>query len=78
MDSESGENEKLIDFYICEKGDVFVPAFGSRFYGSVAGRRIANGNAEIYVPSKNSSKSGDDVISPYVAKRSHFAYSCFC
>ncbi|KAL0337113.1 UNVERIFIED_CONTAM: protein MANNAN SYNTHESIS-RELATED 1 [Sesamum calycinum] len=78
MDSESHEYEKFIDFYMCTVGDVFVPAFRSRFYASVVGKRIADGNTQILLPAMNTTTSAADYISPYIAKKSHFAYSCFC
>ncbi|KAL0426647.1 UNVERIFIED_CONTAM: protein MANNAN SYNTHESIS-RELATED 1 [Sesamum latifolium] len=78
MDSESHEYEKFIDFYMCTVGDVFVPAFRSRFYASVVGKRIADGNTQILLPAINTTTSAADYISPYIAKKSHFAYSCFC
>ncbi|PIN13480.1 hypothetical protein CDL12_13897 [Handroanthus impetiginosus] len=78
LGSERSEYEKFIDFYICTQGDVFVPAFPSRFYASVVGKRVAYGNTQILVPAKNDSASATDYISPYIAKKSHFAYSCFC
>ncbi|KAL0333587.1 UNVERIFIED_CONTAM: protein MANNAN SYNTHESIS-RELATED 1 [Sesamum angustifolium] len=78
MDSESHEYEKFIDFYMCTVGDVFVPAFRSRFYASIVGKRIADGNIQILLPAMNTTTSAADYISPYIAKKSHFAYSCFC
>ncbi|KAL7133729.1 hypothetical protein ABFS83_12G159600 [Erythranthe nasuta] len=79
MDLKSREYEKFIDYYMCVEGDVFIPAFRGRFYGSVVGERIAYGNTQIFLPSKNtSSESAVDYISPYVSKKSHVAYSCYC
>lgn len=78
MDPDSVEYERLIDYYMCTQGDVFVAAYPSRFYESVVGKRIADDNTQIFVPTKNTSASVSDCISPYVAKRRHSAYSCFC
>ncbi|KAK4478831.1 hypothetical protein RD792_014332 [Penstemon davidsonii] len=78
MDSENHQYEKLIDFYICSQGDVFVPAIPSRFSVGVVGERIAIGKTQILIPSKNTSGFAADYISPYIAKKSHFANSCFC
>ncbi|KAI3447346.1 hypothetical protein Pfo_004011 [Paulownia fortunei] len=78
MDSESHEYEKFIDFYMCTLGDVFVPAFPSRFYATIVGKRIAYGNTQIFIPAKSTSASATEYTSPYIAKKSHFAYSCFC
>ncbi|KAI3443395.1 hypothetical protein Pfo_000060 [Paulownia fortunei] len=78
MDSESHEYEKFIDFYMCAQGDVFVPAFPSRFYAGVVGERIALGKTQIFLPAKKKSDSATDYISPYIAKKGHLAHSCFC
>ncbi|KAL3830146.1 hypothetical protein ACJIZ3_018948 [Penstemon smallii] len=78
VDSESREYEKFIDFYMCTQGDAFIPAFPSRFYEGVVGGRIALGKTQIFIPSKKISTSADDYIPPYIAKKTHFAHSCFC
>ncbi|CAK9146075.1 unnamed protein product [Ilex paraguariensis] len=80
LDSDSSEFEKVIDFYICSQSDVFVPAISGLFYSNVAGKRIASGKTQILVPANipGSSASAADFISPYVSKKNHLAYSCFC
>ncbi|CAA0821442.1 O-fucosyltransferase family protein [Striga hermonthica] len=78
MDMKSRELERYIDYYMCMQGDVFVPALPDRFYTSVVGERIRLGKTRILVPAKNTSESAADYVSPYVAKKSHFAYSCLC
>ncbi|KAL6560159.1 hypothetical protein OROHE_006397 [Orobanche hederae] len=78
MDLKSHGYEKYIDFYMCTQGDVFVPAFPSKFYDSVVGNRIGLGKTQIFLPADKSSESAADYISPYVAKKGHFAYSCLC
>lgn len=80
LDSDSSEFEKVIDFYVCSQSDVFVPAISGLFYSNVAGKRIATGKTEILVPAniKGDSASVADFISPYVSKKNHLAYSCFC
>ncbi|KAL2481810.1 O-fucosyltransferase family protein [Abeliophyllum distichum] len=72
------EYKKFIDFYICLQSDVFVPAYPSRFYASVVGMKIASGKTQILVPAERDSASANDYVSPYIAKKSHFAYTCFC
>ncbi|KAA8522733.1 hypothetical protein F0562_009105 [Nyssa sinensis] len=79
LNSESAEIEKVIDFHICSESDVFVPAFTGLFYANVAGKRIASGKTQIIVPSQRvTSSCATDYISPYISKKSHLAYSCFC
>ncbi|KAF8400233.1 hypothetical protein HHK36_013530 [Tetracentron sinense] len=80
LDSESFEFEKAMDFYICSQSDVFVPAISGLFYANVAGKRIASGRTQILVPADipGSSASASNFISPYVSKKNHLAYSCFC
>ncbi|XP_077238421.1 protein MANNAN SYNTHESIS-RELATED 1-like [Tasmannia lanceolata] len=80
LNSESSEFEKAIDFYICSQSDVFVPAISGLFYANVAGKRIASGRTQILVPAQipGSSASATDFVSPYVSKRNHLAYTCFC
>ncbi|EYU18195.1 hypothetical protein ABFS82_10G068300 [Erythranthe guttata] len=74
------ESRKTIDFYVCAQGDVFVPAYPSRFYEAVVGERIGLGKTQIFIPAEkdSNSDSATDYVSPYVANRSHFAHSCFC
>lgn len=75
----NSEYEKVIDFYICSESDSFVPAISGLFYANVAGRRIASGKTQILVPANvPGSASAQDFISPYVSKKNHLAYSCFC
>ncbi|KAL3644146.1 hypothetical protein CASFOL_012078 [Castilleja foliolosa] len=78
MDLKSRGYERYIDFYMCTQGDVFVPAFQSKFYESVVGKRIGLGKTQIFLPHKSTSELASDYISPYVANKSHFAYSCLC
>lgn len=79
LDPTSTDFEKLLDFYICSQSDVFVPAISGVFYANVAGKRIASGRTQILVPGKvTSSSSIEDFVSPYVSKKNHLAYSCFC
>ncbi|GLU17458.1 hypothetical protein SLE2022_338240 [Rubroshorea leprosula] len=80
LDSENSELEKVIDFYMCSQSDIFVPAISGLFYANVAGKRIASGKDQIIVPADISGTSVQitNYISPYVAKKNHLAYSCFC
>ncbi|CAM8923291.1 unnamed protein product [Rhodiola kirilowii] len=81
MLGKSSEYEKIIDFYICTESDVFVPAISGFFYANVVGKRIAACKTQILVPSQisnTSPTSASEYISPYVLRRNHFAYSCFC
>lgn len=80
LESENTEIEKIVDFYMCSRSDVFVPAISGLFYANVAGKRIASGKEQIIVPAEISATSAliDNYISPYVAKKNHLAYSCFC
>lgn len=79
LDSGSTDFEKLLDFYICSQSDVFVPAISGLFYANVAGKRIASGRTQILVPAKvTSSSSVTDFVSPFVSKKNHLAYTCFC
>lgn len=80
LDSENSEIEKVVDFYMCSRSDVFVPAISGLFYANVAGKRIASGKEQIIVPADISATSAQitNYISPYVAKKNHLAYSCFC
>ncbi|KAI8544813.1 hypothetical protein RHMOL_Rhmol08G0324100 [Rhododendron molle] len=79
LNSETTEFEKVIDYYICSQSDIFVPAISGLFYANVAGKRIASGRTQILVPANvPGSASAADFISPYVSKKNHLAYSCFC
>ncbi|XP_052488716.1 protein MANNAN SYNTHESIS-RELATED 1 isoform X1 [Gossypium raimondii] len=80
LEFEGSELEKVIDFYICSKSDVFVPALSGLFYANVAGKRIALGKPQILVPADipGTSATVTNYLSPYVAKKNHLAYSCFC
>ncbi|KAF2302927.1 hypothetical protein GH714_011129 [Hevea brasiliensis] len=80
LQSEDSEFEKVIDFYICSQSDVFVPAISGLFYANVAGKRIASGKTQVLVPADipGSSSSVTNHFSPYISKKNHLAYSCFC
>ncbi|KAG8376411.1 hypothetical protein BUALT_Bualt09G0060700 [Buddleja alternifolia] len=78
MDVENHAYEKFIDYYMCTQGDAFIPAFPSKFYEGVVGERIGLGKTQIFVPVRNTSAAANEYISPYIAKKSHFAHSCFC
>ncbi|XP_021297262.1 uncharacterized protein LOC110426369 [Herrania umbratica] len=80
LESEDSEYEKVIDFYICSQSDVFVPAISGLFYANVAGKRIASGKPQILVPADIPGTSAPitNYLSPYVSKKNHLAYSCFC
>lgn len=68
----------VIDFYVCSRSDVFVPAFSRLFYASVVGQRIALGKTQIYDPVQATSSDVDDYIPFYISRKNHWAYSCFC
>lgn len=70
----SSDLQRALDFYICSQSDAFVPAFSGLFYGNVAGKRIASGRTQIFVPSSLS----PDFLSSFVSKKNHLAYSCYC
>ncbi|PNY06208.1 DUF246 domain-containing protein at1g04910-like protein [Trifolium pratense] len=80
LSSESSEFEKAVDFYICSQSDIFVPSITNLFYENVAGMRIVSGRNQILVPSEiaSPSASASEFMSPYVTKKNHFAYKCFC
>ncbi|KAL1292625.1 hypothetical protein HN51_053194 [Arachis hypogaea] len=80
LDSQDSELEKVIDFYISSQSDVFVPAISGLLYANVAGKRIGAGKTQILVPAdiQDSSASASNFLSPYVSKKNHFAYSCYC
>ncbi|THU52110.1 hypothetical protein C4D60_Mb10t00560 [Musa balbisiana] len=79
LQSGGAELQRALDFQICSKSDVFVPAIAGLFYGNVAGKRIASGRTQILVPSQVPSSSpiaSSNFISTYVSKKNHLAYSC--
>ncbi|KAL4281735.1 hypothetical protein GQ457_03G042990 [Hibiscus cannabinus] len=80
LESEDSEFEKVIDLHICSQSDIFVPAVSGLFYANVAGKRIAAGKPQILVPADipGTSATVTNYLSPYVAKKNHLAYSCFC
>ncbi|XAR74043.1 hypothetical protein NMG60_11008202 [Bertholletia excelsa] len=79
LNSGSSEFEKVMDFYVCSQSDVFVPAISGLFYANVAGTRIASGKTQILVPADiPGSASPENFLSPYVSKKNHLAYTCFC
>lgn len=80
LNADASEFEKVIDFYISSRSDVFVPAISGLFYANVAGKRIASGKTQILVPANVASSSAAvaDFISHYVSRKNHLAYSCFC
>ncbi|XP_051152478.1 protein MANNAN SYNTHESIS-RELATED 2-like isoform X2 [Andrographis paniculata] len=78
LDANGVGYERLIDHYMCAQGDVFVAAYPSRFYESVVGDRIGRGNTQVFVPAASGSGLATNYVSPYVAKKRHPAYSCFC
>ncbi|RRT83040.1 hypothetical protein BHE74_00005533 [Ensete ventricosum] len=80
LQSGGAELQRALDFQICSKSDVFVPAISGLFYGNVAGKRITSGRTQILVPSQvpSSSPTASNFISPYVSKKNHVVYSCFC
>ncbi|XP_068647673.1 protein MANNAN SYNTHESIS-RELATED 1-like [Aristolochia californica] len=80
LDLESPHLEKVLDFHICSQSDVFVPAISGLFYANVAGRRIASGTGNTLVPSQiqGSSAPATNFVSPYISKKNHMAYSCYC
>lgn len=75
---ESSELSEIVDFYICSRSDVFVPAYSSLFYESVVGERISAGKTQVLVPTETSSAAATDHLSPYISQKTHAAYSCFC
>ncbi|CAL1373982.1 unnamed protein product [Linum trigynum] len=80
LGSEDSEFEKVIDFDLCSRSDVFVPAISGLFYANVAGKRIATGKTQILVPAEipGTSSPITSHFSPYISKRNHMAYTCFC
>ncbi|CAI0442220.1 unnamed protein product, partial [Linum tenue] len=80
LESEDSEFEKVIDYYLCSRSDVFVPAISGLFYANVAGKRIATGKTQILVPAEipGTSSPITSHFSPYISKRNHMAHTCFC
>lgn len=80
LKSMAPEFEEAIDFYICSRSNVFVPAISGMFYANVAGKRIVSGKTQILVPANipGRSASAHDFVSHYVSKKNHIAYSCYC
>ncbi|KAJ0242221.1 Protein MANNAN SYNTHESIS-RELATED 1 [Hirschfeldia incana] len=80
LELENSEYENVIDFYISSRSDVFVPAIPGLFYANTVGKRISLGKPQVLVPAEISGTSGlsTDYISPYISKKNHLAYSCFC
>ncbi|KAJ8568081.1 hypothetical protein K7X08_020803 [Anisodus acutangulus] len=78
--TKSSKFEKVIDFQICTQADVFVPTISNLFYTNVVAKRIASGKTKVFDPTQKASASSDvvDYVSPYISKKSHWAYSCFC
>ncbi|CAN4112989.1 unnamed protein product [Withania somnifera] len=78
--TKSSEFEKVIDFQICTQADVFVPTISNLFYANVVAKRIASGKTEVLDPTQKASASSaaGNYVSPYISKKSHWAYSCFC
>ncbi|KAK7262035.1 hypothetical protein RIF29_28363 [Crotalaria pallida] len=80
LDFQDSEYEKVIDFYLSSESDVFVPAISGLFYANVVGKRIGFGKTQILVPAdiSGSYASASNFLSPYISKKNHFAYSCYC
>lgn len=76
--SESSVFAEVIDFHMCSRSDIFIPAFSNLFYTNVVGARIGLGKGDVLVPYQANSFKADDYISPYLTNRTHPAYSCFC
>ncbi|KAK4369991.1 hypothetical protein RND71_009466 [Anisodus tanguticus] len=78
--TKDSEFEKVIDFQLCTQADVFVPTISNLFYTNVVAKRIASGKTEVLDPTQKASSSFAvvDYVSPYISKKSHWAYSCFC
>ena len=74
--------EQAVDFYICTKADVFVPAVSGISYMNIVGHRIAIGMTQVLVPVVNEDLSSklkvSQVLSKFVKKKTHNAYTCFC
>ena len=80
LDFEGSEYKKVIDFYVDSQSDVFVPAISGLFYSNVIGKRIATGRIQTLILAniREFFASTSDFITPYVTKKNHLAYSCFC
>ncbi|XP_010550817.1 PREDICTED: uncharacterized protein LOC104821598 [Tarenaya hassleriana] len=80
LESANSEYEKVIDFYISSRSDVFVPAISGLFYANTVGKRIALNKNQVLIPAEiaGTSALATDFISPYIWKKNHLAYSCFC
>ncbi|TMW93568.1 hypothetical protein EJD97_011484 [Solanum chilense] len=78
--TKSSDFEKVIDFQVCTQADVFVPTISNLFYTNVVAKRIASGKTEVLDPTQKDSTSSSigNYVSPYISKKSHWAYSCFC
>ena len=74
--------EQAVDFYICTTADVFVPAVSGISYMNIVGHRIAMGKTQVLVPVVNEGPSSklkvSQVLSKFVKKKTHNAYTCFC
>lgn len=69
--------EKALDIHVCSKSDTFVAAVYGPFYSYVRGRRIASGRSHILLVSDGWAQDSD-FVPPFVSKKSHVAYSCYC
>lgn len=78
LDPKSPELNKIVDFYISSAADVYVPLSSTLFSDSVVARRIAASKTQVIVPAKASSSVVEDYVPPYISKKKHWAYSCFC
>lgn len=79
LSPETSVYKKIIDYYICSWSDIYVPAKFDHFYASVVGKRIAIGEKIVLEPAEVlNSENGTAYISPYMLRKSHYAYSCFC
>lgn len=78
--SGSGGLERALDFHICSQSDAFVPSISNLFYGHITGKRIPSGRTQIIVPYQlqGSSAAASDLVSSYISKKNHLAYSCYC
>jgi hypothetical protein len=81
--SGDSQFEMAVDFYVCSHSDVFVSSAPGMFYTAVAAERIVAGHTQILAPTvKHRLSSRDWVlslgISPFVTRREHPVYSCFC
>ena len=60
--------EQAVDFYICTKADVFVPAVSGISYMNIVGHRIAIGNTQVLVPVGNEGVSSKLKVSQVLSK----------